>query len=64
MNSSNTKYYIKLLEVHGFTNKEFEYSHEEQLRIKEMLEQYEMKLPRSNVHQRVLLKVLNGDLFR
>jgi hypothetical protein len=50
--------------VHGFDNKDFDYTQEQQLRIKEILEYYETKLPKSNAHLRVQLKVLKGDLFR
>lgn len=53
-----------MLEIHGFNNKDFNYNPDQQARIKEILEFYETKLPKSNAHQRVLLKVLRGELFR
>ncbi len=53
-----------MLEIHGFNNKDFNYNPDQQARIKEILEFYESKLPKSNAHQRVQLKVLRGELFR
>lgn len=53
-----------MLEVHGYANKDNKYSVEEQQKIKEIIEFYEEKLPKANAHQRILLKILSGDLFK
>jgi hypothetical protein len=65
LNSSNFNYYFKALEVHGFEySKNKKFSDEEQLKILHILEQYEEKLPRANAHQRIALKMIEGDLFK
>ncbi|CDW89756.1 n-alpha-acetyltransferase auxiliary subunit-like [Stylonychia lemnae] len=64
LSSANTNNYYQILAVHGYSNKEFKYSSEDQLKIKEIIEVYENRFPRGNSHQRVLLKILTGELFR
>jgi hypothetical protein len=65
LNNSNFNYYFKILEAHGFLYvKDKSYTPEEQAKIQEILEGYGTKMPRANVHQRIALKFLDGELFK
>ena len=52
-NSANHLYYFKILEVHGINIKDIKttkLSEDEQKKAKEVLEEYEKKLPKTNTH--------------
>jgi hypothetical protein len=64
LNSSNYSYYIKILEAHGIRKGPQPLSSEHQEKVKEVLEYYETKLPKSTAHRRIALKFLSGELFK
>lgn len=66
LNSSNYKYYIKILEAHGFTNHSLlnKLSEQDQEKVKEIFATYEKNLPKATAHHRLQLNYLQGELFR